>query len=118
MSVETRQWSEGEVAIATNLAGQMKTVPATIHPGGCLAVHPREGQLAVDHWTLTHVPTGYALRYDFASRAEAQAAAERVLALPVDWPNYLPDQRQWKRLGADLQRRVREAVWGTAAMPS
>lgn len=48
---------------------------------GCLAIHPTLGA-ASELYTVTHVPTGYALRRDL-TEAQARQLVDRLLALDL-----------------------------------
>lgn len=86
-------WADGQITTSTTI-GTTPTVDAAIL-GGVLAVHPSLmdawptgiSQWA-DLWTVSHAPTGLSVLTYLRSEAKARVAAEKLLALPLDWAHY------------------------------
>ncbi len=105
-------WWVVKAAAIRTWAGTV-TVSAQISPCGLWAVHPRfvarpveAGPSQGDEWTLTHLPTGFALFSHLPSISSAKELAARVTGL-ADWSFDQPDNPP---LSDEQKWAVRNAV--------
>lgn len=93
-------WRPAVVAVAVRKADGTRAkhdrrVEAAVLDGGLFAVHPtiemgRGNPVHPTDWTVTHVPTGYAMILHASDEAAARCAAVLLAGVPVDWPALTP----------------------------
>ncbi len=84
-------WKPGTFGIDQRGFVERTPVAGWVSPCGYFGIHQR-GIVAkrVDPYTLTHIPTGLQFGLEFRTRAEAELAASRFAAIPVDWASTDP----------------------------
>jgi hypothetical protein len=68
-----------------------RRVDAVVLEGTPFAVHPSLSPPPSQYWTVTHLPTGYALVQYARDETAARAAAVLLARVAIDWPALRPE---------------------------